>query len=169
MATHYTGSPSMQNTIKELMTYCPETGKFTHNFTRGGRPKGSEAGCPNSTGYIQISIYGTLHCAHVLAWVYMTGKWPEDQVDHINGDRSDNRWCNLRAASRVLNNQNAEIRSDNTSGVKGVDWNEDRGLWRARVQCNGKRIGRHFKTLEEAENWARSTREQLHGEFAYHG
>jgi hypothetical protein len=89
------------------------------------------------------------------------------QIDHINGNRLDNRRCNLRMVNKCGNTQNARMRSDNTSGVKGVSKQGEK--WTARVQSNGKRVFVGiFTTKEEAEKAVRSRREELHGPFANH-
>lgn len=103
--------------LRELVLYDADTGVFTR--LRDG-PHNAGSGC-ESNGYIVIGLEGRPRLAHRLAWLYMTGAWPEDEIDHINGDRSDNRWSNLRAATRRLNSQNQRrARSDNTTGYLGV-------------------------------------------------
>jgi hypothetical protein len=88
-------------------------------------------------------------------------------VDHINGDRTDNRRSNLRFASKEGNAQNAAKRSDNKSGHKGVSWDYKSKLWEVRVKVNGRqRFGGRFSDLNEAAERARSFRLLFHGEFA---
>src|SRR3546814_8274071 len=87
----------------------------------------------------------------------MTGKWPRGEVDHRNGARDDNRWCNLRKATKAQNQANARRRRDNTSGVKGVTWNKARKKWVAQIQAGGKRMSLGgFPTIEAAANDYRS-------------
>lgn len=99
----------MRPTIKEIeeqLSYNPETGVFTWIQTEQKRWIGKEAGSINSAGYRQISLKNSVFYAHRLAFCYMTGNWPEKQIDHINGNRSDNRWSNLREVSHLVNSQN---------------------------------------------------------------
>lgn len=97
----------------------------------------------------------------------MTGEWPKQIVDLINGDRGDDRWANLREATYSQNNQNMTIRSDNTSGVKGVGWNKRQGKWHARVKVNGQLFHcGYFDSLEEAQQARNAKAALVHGEFA---
>jgi hypothetical protein len=150
--------------------YDPDTGEFTRRFNVGPAKAGSIAGARNSNGHVQISFKCKLFMAHRLAWLYMTGDWPDSEIDHINRIRHDNRWANLRLSDGFINQHNASKRVDNTSGVKGVSWDKAWGAWVARVQCRGKmkNLGR-FKSLEDAKEFIELAREMIHGEFACHG
>src|SRR5690606_167269 len=108
-----------------------------------------------------------LHQAHRLAFLYMTGEMPEKVVDHINGDRSDNRWENLRCANQSQNMANVGIRSANTSGTPGVVWDKERQKWRAQLRVNGKKknLGR-FDSIEDAKATVNAAARQQWGEFA---
>jgi hypothetical protein len=90
-------------------------------------------------------------------------------VDHINGDRLDNRRENLRACTIVQNTHNMKLSVRNTSGVKGVSLRKADGMWLARVQVNHIKFCQSFKLKSEAEAWARAKREELHGDFTRHG
>lgn len=142
--------------LKLLLTYTPETGLFTRNIALSARyPAGTIAGSMNAGGYIQIRIDGCNHNAHRLAFLYMTGAWPEADVDHISGVRSDNRWVNLRPAVRRVNCENRRTpRSDNfSSGMLGVtkDKRPLKKPYRATIQANGRpiKVG-YFATAHEA-------------------
>lgn len=108
----------------EVLSYDSKTGEFTWRVsTTGGRRNkvGSIAGGNSrSHGYRMISIDGHIYRAHRLAWFYMTGSWPYEQIDHINNDRSDNRFENLREATQKQNNRNTLISKSNRVGLKGV-------------------------------------------------
>lgn len=146
--------------VRALLKYDPETGKFA----RAGRPVGT----PNPTnGYISIGISGNNYLAHRIAWLMHHNVWPEFEIDHINGDRSDNRISNLRLANRSENVRNSGIRSDNTTGAKGVSFSREHGMYRARIGLNGKRkhIGL-FSTVAEASEAIERMRPEIHGEFA---
>ena len=116
-----------QSRLKELLAYDPDTGVFTRLVKSNRNVRiGAVAGTCDSKGYGQISVDGKLYRAHRLAWLWMTGAWPVAQLDHRNGVRHDNRWENLREATNGENNQNAAIRSNNTSGFMGVCWDSHR-------------------------------------------
>jgi hypothetical protein len=125
--------------LREILHYDPATGVFTWLAPVGNRACGAPAG-RLSHGYIGIQIGGKRYLAHRLAWLYVTGEWPSDQVDHINLDRSDNRWCNLRPAGQSQNMGNTRVYCNNTSGFKGVSWEKGRRKWDARVLVKGKNI-----------------------------
>lgn len=130
------------------LEYCPLTGQFFWLRQRGGRREGDPAGSLNkSLGYYQIRVNGKLHYAHRLAFIAMTGDEPKGFVDHINRDKSDNRWENLRDVGRSENLLNAKTPKDNTSGHKGIYFNRRDNLWVFRVA--GK-VSSYHKTLEEA-------------------
>lgn len=138
--------------LKALLSYDPDTGVFTRIKRTSTRIKcGDIAGAKSDQGYTIIGLLSKRFRAHRLAWLYMTGEWPDEDIDHINGVRSDNRWVNLRSVSRHENLKNASIRSDNSSGVTGVSWDNKNSAWRAKVQVSGKTIhvGR-FKLLDDA-------------------
>jgi hypothetical protein len=90
--------------VRELFDYCQDTGVFTRRVTVApNATKGSRLGCQNSAGHLQICIHQRFYMAHRLAWLWMTGEWPADEIDHINQVKSDNRWSNLRLATRSQN------------------------------------------------------------------
>lgn len=164
-----------QSKLKELLVYNPNTGTFTwkhcSNITTGGKVFNSQfagriAGCLNR-GYVRIRIYKQKYEAHRLAWLYMTGNLPPDDIDHINMDRSDNRWANLRLAVRSENRMNVHNRSDNTSGRKGVWWNIREKKWQAAISAYGKRyhLG-YFISYEDACKAREQAERNHHGEFA---
>ena len=133
--------------LRTLLHYDPETGVFTR--LRTGKVM---AGCLNSKGYLQIGIgNGTTYYAHRLAFLYMTGAWPPEQVDHKNRIKTDNRWNNLRLATNSengknkANNGNAYV--NNKSGFRGVSSHRS-GKYRARLR--GRNLGRLYDTAEEA-------------------
>lgn len=125
--------------LKEVLKYDPVTGVFTHLVDRGSRAKaGGRAGSRGRSGYHQIFIDGHYYQAHRLAWLYMTGKWPAGEVDHKNTSKVDNRWCNLREASRAQNQMNTNLYFTNSSGRRGVTWNKRAGKWQAQIMIDGK-------------------------------
>ena len=124
--------------LRELFHYNAETGVFTRLVQTSNRVKvGDVAGCKSGGGYVTISVFGRQCSAHRLAWLYVHGTWPVADIDHINGNPSDNRAANLRDVSRRVNKQNqrrAHITS--TSGMLGAA--ADRGRWQARIRVDGK-------------------------------
>jgi hypothetical protein len=150
--------------LRELLTYDPETGVFH-------RPKGHRfpiAGWVNSVnGYRYIDIDGERYLAQRLAWFYMTGTWPDGEVDHRNLRRDDNWWENLRAATKAQNMQNTALLPTNKSGHKGVSWCSQRTKWVAMINCAGrqKNLGR-YDSIEEAVAAYRRAATAMHGEFA---
>lgn len=137
--------------LRRLVDYDPETGIFTWKISRRGVNAGERSGCVNAEGYVLIGVCKKLYLAHRLAWLYMTGTWPECTIDHRNGQRSDNRWVNLRPATYSENNANTGLRGNNSSGVTGVAFERRRKRWRAYITTGKRRLelGR-FDTIEQA-------------------
>ena len=129
-----------QTELKQQLHYNPDTGIFTRLVAKCRRFKaGDIAGCLSPNGYILIGINGKLYRAHRLAWLYVYGKFPKDQIDHINGIKSDNRIANLRESTHAENMQNEiKPRSNNTSGYLGVSWDKNRGNFVTSISINGK-------------------------------
>lgn len=151
--------------VRGLLHYEPETGNWAWLKSAPGRRRGLVAGSVSQTnGYRYIRIDYTHHPAHGLAWLYMTGIWPVADIDHINGDRADNRWCNLREATRSQNNANARARATNTSGFKGVTWKKSHCKWLAQISVNGKH--KHLGHFERAFIAYCFAAWKYHGEFA---
>src|SRR4030095_16904952 len=122
-----------QERLKELLHYDPETGVFTNRVARGRLIVGVEAGCVTTGGYIKLSVCNKRYYGHRLAWLYVFGQWPNDELDHINLVTSDNRIANLREATKAQNNSNCSVRSHSKSGKKGVDFVQSTGKWRAKL------------------------------------
>lgn len=134
------------------------------------RAAGEEAGYPNNIGYRQVMIGKKIYSVHRIAWAIYYGEHPNEEVDHINGNRSDNRLCNLRLATSSQNNQNRRLSTRNKSGVKGVfrvkQWSGDQ-IWRVAVgHSRGKYHIAHFHCFGLAVKHAAEKRKELHQEFA---
>ncbi len=133
----------------------------------GGRPAMSTAGTEHQ-GYVQIKVYGRVYRAHHLAWLIMTGEWPPEggDVDHIDRNRANNAWSNLRPASRAQNNVNSNGRSDNKSGQAGVSFRKDTRKWHARITFEGRIIllG-NYERLEDAIAARQATEKIAYGAF----
>jgi hypothetical protein len=146
----------------EVFSYDPETGIVTWKERASRRVWiGEEAGCMNSYGYRRIRLEG-VHCmTHRLAWLLTYRKWPASQLDHINGDRLDNRIDNLREATPAENQQNLKRRKNNTSGYVGV--RKSLNKWQAIIAIDRKRIHLgNFDTIEEAAAAYAAAKAELH-------
>jgi hypothetical protein len=168
-ASFFIGKRKMKRTdltpqeLQRRLDYNPETGNFIwlpvkrENFTSdrihkswNSRYAGKRAGTPFQ-GYVMISINKRHFLAHRLAWFHFYGFWPQADIDHINGDRSDNRISNLRDVTRLENRRNSSMHGRNKSGTSGVDWFKPASLWRARIYDAGKEVNiGYFKSKEEA-------------------
>jgi hypothetical protein len=128
-----------QRQLKEMFNYNPETGLFQRRQYAPRTIMEPYAGSFNKAlGYCTLFIDGKNVYAHRAAWLYMTGEWPQHQIDHANMNRADNRWCNLREATRSANHANKNKMPFNSSGLKGVGWHKQVGKWRARITIDGK-------------------------------
>lgn len=153
-----------QAQLHGLLSYDPNSGVFTWLKSTSYRVKvGDTAGSKNSNGYLLIQIDSKRYLAHRLAWLYVYGVWPKDEIDHINGARTDNRLCNLREATSSENNQNYCMRTDNTSGYVGVGWHKRDRKWQAQIQHNKKKISLGtYDTPEEAHAVYVKAKRELH-------
>lgn len=136
--------------LLERFSYNPEDGSLISD--------GREAGYPMKSGYRLLSVKKRRIYAHRAIWCMMTGDWPVFEIDHANGVKSDNRWCNLRAATRTENARNQGKTKKNTSGFKGVSFHTRVGRWRAVIETRfgHKHLG-YFddkETAFEAYQWA---------------
>lgn len=157
---------------RELLSYDPDTGELRWRVTRATNAReGDLAGCLGRQGYREMTVEMRTRTAHRIAWLIVHGRWPLEELDHINGDRADNRLCNLREATHAQNQRNRvrviSGRNPNTSGYKGVTWHGERKQWMARIRVNGTRktIGR-FPTAEEAHAAYCAAARRHYGEFA---
>lgn len=157
-----------QARLKEIVHYCPDTGKFTWIMDRGGAWSGKDAGCRKATnGYVSIRIEGQLYRAHRVAWLYMRGEWPLLHIDHMNGIKDDNRISNLRLATQTQNLYNKRTSKNSKTGVKGVCWDSSTNRYQVKISINGKakHIGRYDSVEEGAAAYAEASRKH-HGEFS---
>lgn len=129
-----------QEELKELLHYDPSTGVFTWRKTMRRVRKGQVAGSIMTVGYRGIRIKRKDYYAHRLVFLYMTGRFPKDCVDHKDGDGFNNVWSNLRDATYQCNNRNTCVSSNNKSGVKGVCWDKVTKKWKAQIKINRKVI-----------------------------
>ena len=152
--------------LRELLHYNPKTGVWIRLRSRGRNDLvGKQAGTVGGDGYRWIRVDGGRYKAHRLAFLYMLGAWPDDEVDHRNLDRLDCRWRNLREATRRTNQANVSVRIDNVAGIKGVT--KFRRHYQARIKlANGSRefIG-SFKTANAAGRAYKTRAREVFGEY----
>lgn len=162
-----------QKYLKSILDYDPETGIFVWKIANSNRIKiGDTAGHSCSAGYLQLSIEGKHYYCHRLAWLYIYGKWPRKFIDHTNGNRCDNKINNLREANDSQNSMNQKKPIVNTSGFKGVCFDEMRKKkkYYSQIKKNQKNyfLG-YFFTAEEAHEAYCKKGGELHGEFFNNG
>lgn len=155
--------------LRQVVDYDPLTGCFTWRKRTSNRIRiGDVAGhVRKSDGRRLIGIDGELVFAARLAVLFMTGAMPSDQVDHRNCRPDDDRWANLRVAKAWQNRGNTRRRADNTSGAKGVVWDNEKQKWRAQIRIHGcnKVLGR-YATVAEAHSVYSEAALKHFGEFA---
>lgn len=154
--------------VRELLSYDPISGELwwlKNPQTR--KSPGRLAGQTDTKGYRRVVIRGRVYGGHRLAWLLMTGQWPDGLIDHKNLNTTDNRWENLRIATPTQNNANCALTSRNTTGLKGVTWHKKCCRWQASIKENGKNhyLGL-FDTAEAAHAAYAAAAEQRFGEFA---
>lgn len=157
-----------QSKLKDELSYDKVTGNFTRLKDKGRlSKKGDIAGTLGSLGYIIIKIQGKAYKAHRLAWLYIYGKFPNKNLDHINGIKDDNRLENLRECTQQENCYNRVARTGSKSGIKNVCWHKRTKTWHVVLSFKGKSffIGQ-FKDLEFAELVAIEARIKYHKEYA---
>ena len=160
-----------QSRLKELYSYNPDIGDFIRIKTIGGGGKaGSIAGyIVSGMGYRRIRIDRSAYYTHRLAFLYMTGHMPDDEVDHINHVRDDNRWSNIRQATRKQNTRNVKLKTTNKSGTTGVSWSKNKNRWIAQIQVAKKHVHLgYFKQLKDAVS-AREQAIMANGFHTNHG
>lgn len=174
--------------LRQLLRYDADSGKLFWRerggewFSAGRYPverscrswntrySGKEAfTADDGRGYRHGAVLDRKYQAHRVIWAMVTGAWPADQIDHINGNPSDNRMENLRPVSALENSRNKPVRSDNKTGVVGVSWDTRSGRWQAKVKAEGRQISLgYFKDFAAAVE-ARMAAEAGYGYHENHG
>lgn len=160
--------------------YCPDSGEFTwlprirdefvsdQSFNRwnsifSGKPAFTNI---NAKGYAQAKVWGNRYLAHRVAWVLHYGRPPEFWIDHINGNRCDNRICNLRDVNPTQNGYNRSKNRNNTSGVKGVSYDKRHSKWKVRITMDGKCVNLgQFDLFDDAVSCYYQNYKLFHGEY----
>ena len=139
--------------LRKLLDYDPETGFFTRKTRHNRMPIGARSGATTKGGYRIIAIDGRRYYEHRLAWLFVTGKWPSGIIDHIDLNRANNAFANLREATNGENMRNGSVRKDSVSGSKGVCWHRPTGKWRAYINVGGRQkyLGTFASVGEAAE------------------
>lgn len=149
--------------VRTAYNYDQETGLFTHKEKRSFK-EGTPARCVNRLGYVVLNIKKKIYLAHRIAWLYTHGKWPTYYIDHINGDKSDNRMRNLRDIPKALNHQNQrKAQSNSSTGLLGVSFSQRRSHYIAQIALNGRRIYiGSYATKAEAHTAYIAKKRELH-------
>lgn len=160
--------------IHDILEYNPDTGELVWKFVdfsdRGDaifnkKYAGKVAGNVGRDGYRNLQVRGWPFSAHRLAWYITYGKWPDNQIDHINGNRDDNRLCNLRDCTSLVNARNVGLRATNISGHRGVTYNKSMDMWQAYIWIKGKQTHLGFHEEKQSAVNARVTAEETIGGY----
>jgi hypothetical protein len=163
---------------RSLLDYNPDTGVLTWKCRQVSKPQhiswnnklaGKSAGCVTSSHYLLISISDNSYFAHRVAWLIVHGRWPEDQIDHIDHDTLNNRLSNLREVTNTENHRNVSLSKINKSGVSGVYWCKKSSKWHAQGIAAGKRVHIGLFGLLADAAAARKSFEESRGFHKNHG
>jgi HNH endonuclease/AP2 domain len=153
-----------QDDLAERVAYDPATGVFRWKASKYRSRIGTVAGRRHLSGHISIEVNGKTYYAHRIAWLFMTGQWPKDEIDHIDGDPSNNRFDNLREATHA---QNLANRRNRRPGLKGASFDKKLGKWQSYIHPQGRKqsLG-YFNTAEEAHAAYVAKAKEVFGDFA---
>ena len=158
------GQPLTQSLLRKFYNYDPNTGVLTARLPQRTLDVGGIAGYNHSSGYIGISIGNKEYLLHRIIWLHQTGTLP-DQVDHIDHDKTNNRWSNLRAVTNTVNAMNTSLSTNSSTKVNGVCLHKPTGKFRAYIMVNRKQ--KHlglYDTIAEAEQ----ARLQANKDYGFH-
>lgn len=157
--------------VNELLRLDAETGRLHWKVNRGNKSSaGDVAGSALGNRYMRMQIDGVHLSVHRVIWAIHYGHWPPDdkQIDHINGLKTDNRPLNLRLADNSQNQINSKVRNGTKSGLKGVDWIQRVGKWRAKIMVKRKNIHIGYYDDKESAHTAYCQKAaELHGAFVH--
>jgi hypothetical protein len=148
-------SPTLisRDQLRDVLSYCPDSGEFSWIRSRSGQK--ASVGCIKA-GYLVIRLRGRVYRAHRLAWLYMHGQWPKNQIDHLDGNKLNNRLANLRDVTAAENSQNHCAVGVHKRGCR----------WRAIIGANRRqRALGTFDTREEARLAYLEARRMIHPGF----
>lgn len=152
-----------QEELKRLIGYNPDTGYVW--WLHPGKGRGPTAGRSDYGKRGRIMIDGKNHLVYKIIWLYVYGVWPSE-IDHINGDVSDNRLSNLRTATSTHNHANAKPRNGNAN--RGITWDKYSMKWKVAIGPANNRIQKSFRTYEEALAFAETKHKEIYGEFSFY-
>lgn len=143
-----------------LFEYHPDTGSLRWKTKKGRANIGDEVGWITIKGYREAKVNQVQYKVHRIIFMMMTGHWPDGEIDHKNGNKTDNSWINLRLCTHLENMHNQKMHSDNTSGITGVSWHKRIKKWQASIRHDNRTIHvGYFNSIEEARR-ARNEKEQ---------
>jgi hypothetical protein len=165
--------------IREMFEYDQQSGRlFWRDTFLAGQASARLRPRPNpgdevklrhlKVGYWYVSIFQKVYLAHRVIWALQTGRWPRPGfvIDHVDRNRLNNRWANLREATPRQSICNTGMRRDNRSGARGVHFNKQSGKWRADIYAYGDKVtSKQFQTLEDAISWREQAAREAYGEF----
>lgn len=156
-----------KDNVRKVLDYDPETGELRWLIRPANCIHVGDAAGYNHNGYIRFEFDGERYFSHNVIWLWMTGEWPSNILDHRDCNGLNNRWGNLRAATPMLNNANNRKARHNTSGLKGVSFYKYNNKWRAQISINNQRkhIG-YYDTREQAHDAYMNVAKSIRGEFA---
>jgi len=150
-----------QEHLNRLFIYDNENGVLYRRINRGPSKAGDFVGTVTDRGYLSVEIESRTYYVHRIIWFMIHGDWPKNQIDHINGNRCDNRLENLRDVSSGENCRNSKMPCNNKSGVTGVKFHKRTGKWKAQVFVEGKsKFLGYFSNIEDAENAVSNARRE---------
>lgn len=153
--------------VRAVLHYSPETGVLTWRVDTGTAKALDTAGVVGDHGYVLVGLRRRVYRAHRLAWLWVHGRWPTGSLDHVDGDRQNNRLSNLREATHTQNLQNSKRAREMASGLKGAYPTANGQTWTSRIRHNGRSVYLGcFSTPEAAHAAYRAAAERLFGEFA---
>jgi hypothetical protein len=157
------------STLRQLFNYNPETGELSWKIKRGKCFPGKVITCRNDKGYVLVRLNDRNYRVHRIIWAMVYDKWPEFEIDHINGIRDDNKIDNLREATRAQNMKNLVTPVTNKTGFKGVSWHKAAQKWQAHIRADG--INYYlgiFDNPEDAHKAYVEASQKMHGIFGKH-
>ena len=155
-----------QKTVRDLFFYNKDTGELTFvNESGRGKRKDRKVGSISKVGYSVVFVDRKLYQAHRVIWLHYYGVLPEFGIDHINGDKLDNRISNLRDVSQKENTKNRVMSKNNTSGFNGVTWHAALGKWRSSISVNKKPV---YLGFFKSKHDAIEARKAANSKYGYH-